>query len=573
MKKLFYILMVVILSLPDTASAANKDKDSYNISRAREAFAANDYETAMEYINKELADNPKSAEAYCMQGYMHLTKEENGQALTALNKALTYYSKKNKYSRALVYYYRYAVNFAIKDTVNAAKDINMAVQLVPEDKDFLEELAKLHFYTGNYSEAISTYERIRKLDAGDTMPLYGLAHIALTEKHFDMAKEYTAQARLLSPNENMADRIEMRIAQLENKHAEALNKAVAIQTQEMFDEESLNAILIISDSIYSHVINTLTKLAFTDKTNENNWNFIKAICHERHNDYKAAVDIFDEMVKTESDIKAYAMQHLIDCYDNIDNIEKMEATLLQYLELFPEDAYIIIKLADTQFYSGKYTEAKESYMRVIELEPEYGGFCFYRLGWIAEMEKDYNHALDMYDKSIALDDDYAYVLMNKGFLLKDHLNRSEEAKEMFRLCIEKDTIQEEGTSMQYAYVGLDMRDKAIETMDKIISLNPNNAGNYYDAACIYSRLGEKDKAIAYLRTAFEKGYTKFHHIEKDDDMDPLREMPEFKQLLKEYATKDKTEEEILSMTETVTYEIPLRKDYDGTYYPLIPQHY
>lgn len=566
MRKIFYILLVVILSLPCTASASNKDKDSYNISRARELFAANDYESATEYINKELADNPKCAEAYCMLGYIHLTKEENGQALTALNKALTYYPKKSKHSRALVYYYRYAVNLAIQDTVSAVKDIDMANQLVPEDKDFMQELAKAHVLTENYPAAISVYERMRKMDAGDTLPLLGLAYIAIAENRFDDARDYAAKIRLLSPNDNNADRIEMRIAQMEDKHNEVLNKAIILQKQTMFDEESLNAILIASDSIYSHVISALTKQAFTDKANEDNWNFIKAICHERHHDYKTAVAIFDGMAKTESDIKAYAMRHLIDCYDNMDDIEQMEATLLQYLEIFPEDAYLTIKLADTRFYSGRYAKAKEGYKRAMELEPEYGGFCFYRLGWAAEMEKDYTLALEMYDKSIALDDDFAYVLMNKGFLLKDHLNRGEEAKEMFRLCIEKDSIKEAGTSMQYAYVGLDMRDKAIETMDKIISLNTNNAGNYYDAACVYSRLGENDKAIAYLRTAFEKGYTRLHHLETDDDMDPLREMPEFKQLLKEYAIKGKTEEEILSMAETVTYEIPLRKDYDGTYY-------
>lgn len=566
MRKIFYILLVVILSLPCTSSAANKNKDSYNLLRARELFTANDYDSAMEYVNKELADNPKCAEAYYMQGYIHLTKEENGQALTALNKALTYYPKKSKYSRALVYYYRYAVNLAIQDTVSAVRDIDMANQLVPEDKDFMLELAKVHVLTGNYPAAISVYEKMRKADAGDAQPLLGLAYIAIAENRFGDAREYAAKIRLLSPNDNNADRVEMRIAQMEDKHNEVLSKAIILQKQTMFDEESLNAILVVSDSIYSHVISALTKQAFTDKANEDNWNFIKAICHERHRDYKAAVDIFDGIAKAESDIKAYAMRHLVDCYDNMDDIEKTEATLLQYLELFPEDAYLTIKLADTRFYSGRYGKAKEGYKRAMELEPEYGGFCFYRLGWAAEMEKDYNLALEMYDKSIALDDDYAYVLMNKGFLLKDHLNRVEEAKEMFRLCIEKDSIKEEGTSMQYAYVGLGMRDKAIEIMDKIISLNPNNVGNYYDAACVYSRLGEKEKAIEYLRTAFEKGYTRLHHLETDDDMDPLREMPEFKQLLKEYATKGKTEEEILSMAETVTYEIPLKKDYDGTYY-------
>lgn len=565
MKKTFLILVVVILSLPCTTIAANKDKDSYNLSRARELFGANDYDSAIEYINKELADNPKCAEAYCMQGYILLTKEENGQALTALNKALEYYPKKSKQDRAFAYYYRYGVDLAIQDTISAIKDIEMANQLVPDDKDYMKELANVYILTEDYPSAISVYENMQKIDAGDIQPLCGLASIAIAEKHFDKAKEYAKKIRLLFPNDDVADRIEMRIAHMEYRHKDELDKAIILQKQKMYEEESLNAILFASDSIYNDVINALTKQAFTDKANKENWNFIKAICHERHHDYKTAICIFEEMTKTESEIKMYAIRHLIDCYNETDDNEKMETTSLQYLELFPEDAYILIQLADSRFYSGKYTQAKDGYMRAMELDPDYGAFCYYRLGWIAEMEKDYNLALEMYDKSIALNENYPYVLMQKGFILKEYLNRGEEAKEMFRLCIEKDSVQEDGTSMQYAYIGLGMRDKAIETMDKIISLNPNNAGNYYDATCVYSRLGEKEKAITYLRLAFEKGYRRFNHIKWDDDMDPLRDMPEFKRLIEEYTAKHQKEAETISKAETITYEIPLRKDISGTY--------
>lgn len=41
-------------------------------------------------------------------------------------------------------------------------------------------------------------------------------------------------------------------------------------------------------------------------------------------------------------------------------------------------------------------------------------------------------------------------------------------------------------------------------MDKVIAIDPDNAGNYYDAACLHSRMGELEKAIDFLRIAFEK---------------------------------------------------------------------
>ena len=71
-------------------------------------------------------------------------------------------------------------------------------------------------------------------------------------------------------------------------------------------------------------------------------------------------------------------------------------------------------------------------------------------------------------------------------------------------------------------------------MNKVIENDPDNAGNYYDAACLYSRMGETDKALEFLRTAFEKGYRRFAHIEMDDDLGEIKQWPEYKDLILKY---------------------------------------
>ena len=47
--------------------------------------------------------------------------------------------------------------------------------------------------------------------------------------------------------------------------------------------------------------------------------------------------------------------------------------------------------------------------------------------------------------------------------------------------------------------------------DSILAHNQDK-GSYYDAACLYSKMGEYDKAMNYLQTFLEKGYREFVHI-------------------------------------------------------------
>ncbi len=58
----------------------------------------------------------------------------------------------------------------------------------------------------------------------------------------------------------------------------------------------------------------------------------------------------------------------------------------------------------------------------------------------------------------------------------------------YKKVVELDTIPNNSSCAQYAYWCLGQKEKAIEFMDKVIANDPDNAGNYYDAACLHSRM-------------------------------------------------------------------------------------
>lgn len=74
---------------------------------------------------------------------------------------------------------------------------------------------------------------------------------------------------------------------------------------------------------------------------------------------------------------------------------------------------------------------------------------------------------------------------------------------------------------------------AIAVQDSILAHNQDK-GCYYDAACLYSKMGEYDKAMNYLQTSLEKGYREFVHIKNDRDLDGLKGRLDFKAMITEF---------------------------------------
>ena len=114
---------------------AQKNEHSYNVQRAMECLAEGESDTAYEYVEKELENNPKNPEALHISGLILVEREEYGRALTALNKALQCYKSKEKNNKASVYFLRSKVYCNLLDTISAINDLQTALKLNPHDRE------------------------------------------------------------------------------------------------------------------------------------------------------------------------------------------------------------------------------------------------------------------------------------------------------------------------------------------------------------------------------------------------------------------------------------------------------
>ena len=88
-------------------------------------------------------------------------------------------------------------------------------------------------------------------------------------------------------------------------------------------------------------------------------------------------------------------------------------------------------------------------------------------------------------------------------------------------------------------------DQAFERLDAALQKQPQDAGLHYDAACAYALasqpLARKDpakgrdraeRAIRLLQTAIQNGYSDYNHMQEDADLDPIRDLPAFAEIMK-----------------------------------------
>ena len=88
-------------------------------------------------------------------------------------------------------------------------------------------------------------------------------------------------------------------------------------------------------------------------------------------------------------------------------------------------------------------------------------------------------------------------------------------------------------------------DQAFEALEAALKKQPQDAGLHYDAACAYALASQavarkdqarskslSERALSLLRKAIQNGYADYNHMQKDADLDPLRELPAFADIMK-----------------------------------------
>jgi len=180
---------------------------------------------------------------------------------------------------------------------------------------------------------------------------------------------------------------------------------------------------------------------------------------------------------------------------------------------------------------GRHEEALAESNRALQCDP-LSLIINTSLGWTFYFARNYNPSQEQLRKTLDMDPSFAFAHVCLG--------QAYEQKGMFEEAISEfqkgitfsggSTYALAGLGHAYAMAG--KRDEAQSVLNQLKDLSKQKYVSAYDIAAIYTGLGEKEQAFAWLEMAYEERSHLLTYLKVEPTLDPLRSDPHFADLLR-----------------------------------------
>lgn len=196
---------------------------------------------------------------------------------------------------------------------------------------------------------------------------------------------------------------------------------------------------------------------------------------------------------------------------------KMYREAIESYQKAPQDSAVICnKLGIAYHQMIQLDAAMKRYRRAIRLDAKYSE-AINNLGTVYYAQKRYGKATSCYKRALKLSPGAASIYSNLGtayFAEKKYKLAWEAYNTAFQL--DPEVFEHRNT------YGVLLQERTVE----------ERARFHYYLAKIYAKQGQKDRALQYIRKALEEGFTDRKKLLQDPEFAGLRDLPEFKELLR-----------------------------------------
>ena len=187
---------------------------------------------------------------------------------------------------------------------------------------------------------------------------------------------------------------------------------------------------------------------------------------------------------------------------------------------------------------GEHVKAEHEFDTAIGLGPELFD-AYYLYARDCYVQGNLERAASLYGRAAEVDpNDFQSLLLLAQVC--DDLGRHAQAESARRRGIDivKQRLQTYPDDVRALYLGangliaLDQPKKSFEWANLALSIAPDDSYVLYNVACIYSIAGKVNEALDYLERTIQCGLTKSTWLDRDSDLDALRDSPRFQSLRK-----------------------------------------
>ncbi len=574
MKHILTLLSAIVLTFLSGNVYAQKNKSAdndYNLRKAYEVLEEeHDEAKALDLVSKQLRETPDNVDALLLRVRLLQRKGEYGPALTDVNRAIKVNKpKKSEIVNSTLYWWKGMVYQGLRDYESSAAALRTAYELVQKDNpeykqsvafDYAQVLLRLEDDGG----AETVYRQMLADDEADQGAMAGLACVMTRRGDYEDAVKLLDKCQKFDPDYSETYHFKMVAYDKMGEAAKAIDAGLMwFEKDDDVDPDDILEVLKKRSNYAEAGIKSMIRKS----ENTARWKYFLCHFYQDTGRYAEAVRSFDEM---EAEFGKYAGINFYrsQCYSELGLNEQAIADISKIME-DDADWQLYCERGDFFRLSGDLDRAIEEFSAAVEDDPRQC-YPYYKRGWCYEMKGDPDRALEDYNLGIEMDDDYPYLFLMRGELYLTRGDRDAAAKD-FETVLQLDTVVRSGSCRHYALHFLGRDDEAEAWMKQIIALNPADHGELYDLSCLYARMWRLDDSVSALRSAFENGYRDFSHLGYDDDMDPVRDLPEYQALVAEYKAKHEAflkeflaDSPVSGEQETVT-EIAVKRNPGGTF--------
>lgn len=548
MKKLFVLFAFVVSAVLVQAQEMSRPKlDTGNVAEALKLYENEDVAGAVDLLLKEIEVDAKNGYAYFYLAYIFQC--ENGESLgleesevemvQAPTFLLLYYDfalkklpKKDKYFRSLCYVYQSFV-FRNEETYDLANEaLDDALKLY-DNSSFITEKGQNYILMEEFDKAEQAFVEANRKDESPNNYL-GLAITYINVGKYDEAIEMAN--KVLAYDDEHYDYALAQIARAYIGKGDFENALEPAISSYLLGGGNLawDMLLILFDEIPEQVV-AKAKIALVKLSDDVEVKLkIKDLLArayvelgDHRNAIKYGLEVYNELPEY-----FYACALVTTSYYELGEYDEALVFVDKLIALDTTNAAVYRLKSNIYYAMADLDKAVDVVNIAISMDPEDASFYLTRGKFYRYMGR-VDEAIDDYMMVVTLNPDDSYAYIQRGVLLKQQ-GKNVLAEEDFRKAIELDSMNNECMSMCYGYLFLGEKEKAIETFVKCYD---EKMIDDYNAACLFSLMGEKNMALRYLERSLDLGNRDFAHIGFDTDLDNIREMPEFKVLIEKYRNR------------------------------------